>query len=187
MAELDKVMNNMDQHFWENIISLVNVNRVYYECLTQIMDFQKFQYLEDVIDHIEVTLNKVEGSELIGSKIIASYNENLKHIGTLVDSRLNNDNLTKNSLSNSHNKLRELRKELVDTKRNLKIIENKTIMLQKEKRDLLNILDCYTNENIHKVSLEKQLKAEQENSNKLQKMITSIFKKKIIIHNSDEE
>lgn len=185
IAQMDEVINNMDNTLWQNIVTLVNVNHVYYECLINIMDTHEFQYLEDVKDHVALTLNKVEGWELIGPKLIASCNENVKKFGTLVNGELN-EKLTKYSLPSYHIKLKELKNELAETKENLKIVENKTIMLQNEKRDLLNILDCYTKENVHRVSLEKQLRVEQENSEKLKNMINSIFKKKINIHSLDE-
>lgn len=182
MAKIDEVMNNMDNTFWQTIISLVNVNHIYYECLKHIMDTQKFQYLEDVIDHVALTLSKIEGSELLGPKLIASYSENVKKFGSLVDCKLNE----KLVLPSNHNKFKELKHELAETKKKLKIVENKTVLLQNEKRDLLNILDSYSNEDVHKVSLEKQLRAEQENSEKLKNMISLIYKNKINIHNLEE-
>lgn len=187
MTELDDMVNNMGKCFWEKVISVVNINHSYYQCLTQIFS-HKFEHLEDVMVNIELVLKIGKESELIGPELIASCKEHLEKFGIILDSKFKyNQEFTKNALLSSKTKIDTLKNELEVTKRSMKISENKITILQKEKKDLLNILESYDTENTHKVSLEKRLKAEQDNNKKLREMISSIFKKKIPYLNSNQD
>jgi len=190
--ELDKILIAMGQRFWQNIVSVVSVNDAYYQCLTQIMDTRKFKHFEDVIVHVNSTL-KIAGDdfELIRSELVASSKEYMEKFGIVLNSKLNEK--SKKILPSNHNsKMNALRMELAENKRRTKIAENSIARLQKEKKDLLNILTSYDSENVHKVSLEKRLEAEKQKNNELRDLISTNFKKKILFNitppiNSDIE
>lgn len=57
--------------------------------------------------------------------------------------------------------------------------EKRVTALLNDKKHLLNILDSYERENVHKLSLEKRLEVERENNRKLQAMIDSVYNKKM--------
>ncbi|XP_060845535.1 uncharacterized protein LOC132925131 [Rhopalosiphum padi] len=190
--ELDKILTAMGKRFWQNIVSVVSVNDAYYQCLTQIMDTRKFKHFEDVIVHVNSTL-KIAGDdfELIRSELVASSKEYMEKFGIVLNSKLNEK--SKKILPSNHNsKMNALRMELAENKRRTKIAENSIARLQKEKKDLLNILTSYDSENVHKVSLEKRLEAEKQKNNELRDLISTNFKKKILFNitppiNSDIE
>lgn len=182
--ELDAIFTTMGKRFWQNIVSLVSINNAYYQCLTQIMDNRKFKKLEDVKVHVNSVL-KTAGNdcELIGSELLASSKEYMEKIGIVLDSKLN-EKLKRPPPSNHSSKLNALSMELAENKRRTKIAENSIAQLQKEKKDLLNILKSYDSENIHKISLEKRLEAEQQKNNELRDLINTIFKKKMPFNNT---
>ncbi|XP_025208654.1 uncharacterized protein LOC112604013 [Melanaphis sacchari] len=177
--ELDEILKTMDRDFWQNIASVVNINNIYYQCLTQIIqDTQKFKNLEDVLVHVNSVLKTVgDGSEQMGLELITSYKKCLKKFGIVFDSKLS-DKLKETSLSSNDCKLNALKTELAENKKRAKIADNTIIQLRKEKRDLLNILTSYDAENIHGVSLEKRLEAEQQKNSELRELIATIFNEK---------
>ncbi|XP_060856020.1 uncharacterized protein LOC132933759 [Metopolophium dirhodum] len=177
--ELDTILTTMGKSFWQNIVSVVSINNAYYQCLSQIMDNRKFKNIEDVKVHVNSVL-KIAGDdrELIGSELLATSKEYMEKIGIVLDGKLN-DKLKKSLTSNHNNKISALSMELAQSKRRMKIAENSIAQLQKEKKDLLNILNSYDSENIHKISLEKRLEAEQQKNNELRDLISTIFKKKM--------
>ncbi|XP_025198200.1 uncharacterized protein LOC112596656 [Melanaphis sacchari] len=177
--ELDKILTTMGKRFWQNIVSVVSVNNFYYQCLTQIMDTRKFKNLEDVIVHVNSTL-KIAGDdfELIRSELVASSKEYMENFGSVLDSKLN-EKPKKTSFLNYDSNISVLRMELAKNKRYTKIAENSIAQFRKEKKDLLNILASYDSENIHKVSLEKRLEAEQQKNNELRDLIRIVFKEKM--------
>jgi len=175
--ELDAILTTMGKRFWQNIVSAVSINNAYYQCLTQIMDNCKFKNLEDVKVHVNSVL-KIAGDdwELIGSELLASSKEYMEKFGIVLDRKLN-EKSKKPPPSNHCSKMIALRIELAENKRRMKIAENSIAQLQKEKKDLLNILNSYDTENIHKVSLEKRLEVEKQNNDELRELISTIFKK----------
>jgi len=176
-SEMDLMVDNLDNNLWNNITSAVSDNNMYYECLTQIMDAKKVQSIENVRDYVRSTLKKGKNSNVVRSNLIALCESNLKTFGTILNNKLQ-DKYAKNSLENTKTKLDDLKKELAAKNRQLKNYESNVKLLKKEKRDLLNILHGYEVENIHKISLEKQLKAEKETNIKLREMAANIFKNK---------
>jgi len=177
--ELDAILTTMGKRFWQNIVSVVSINNAYYQCLTQIMDNRKFKNLEDVKVHVNSVL-KIAGDdcELIGSELLASSKEYMEKIGIILNSKLN-EKSKKPPPSNHSSKMSALSMELAENKRRMKIAENSIAQLQKEKKDLLNILTSYDSENIHKITLEKRLEAEQQKNNELRNLISTTFKKKM--------
>ncbi|XP_015371441.1 PREDICTED: uncharacterized protein LOC107167065 [Diuraphis noxia] len=175
--ELDAILSTMGKRFWQNIVSMVSINNTYYQCLTQIMDNRKFKNLEGVKVHVNSVL-KIAGDdwELIASELLASSKECMEKFGIVLDRKLN-EKVKKPPSSNHCSKMIALRIELDENKRRMKIAENSITQLQKEKKDLLNILNSYDTENIHKVSLEKRLEAEKQNNDELRDLISTIFKK----------
>ncbi|CAI6354777.1 unnamed protein product [Macrosiphum euphorbiae] len=174
--ELDTILTTMGKSFWQNIVSVVSINNAYYQCLLQIMDNRKFQNLEDVVAHVNSVL-KIDGDdqELIGSELLATSKKYMEKIGIVL-----NEKLKKPQSSNLHSsKISALSMDVAQSKRRMKIAENSIAQLQKEKKDLLNILASYDSENIHKISLEKRLEAEQQKNNELRDLISTIFKKKM--------
>jgi len=177
--ELDRILTTMGKSFWQNIVSVVSINNAYYQCLLQIMDNCKFKNLEDVKVHVN-SVFKIAGDdhELIGSELLATSKEYMEKIGIVLGRKLN-EKLKKPPPSNHSSKISALSMELAQSKRRMKIAENSIAQLQKEKKDLLNILASYDSENIHKISLEKRLEAEQQKNNELRDLISAIFKKKM--------
>lgn len=178
VPELDEIINNMGKDFWQKIFSVANTNRVYRQCLLRILDAKKFNSLEDVIPYVTTVLKKGEQLELIGSDLVVSYKKHLEKFSELLNKK-SNEELTKIPLSDIYTKLSSLKSQVTESKRNMKIAENKVALLMKEKKDLLNILGSYESENIHKVSLEKRLEAEQKQNEELRAMIASVFKKQM--------
>lgn len=177
--ELDKMLTTMGKRFWQNIVSVVSINNAYYQCLMQIMDTRKFKNFEDVIVHVNSTL-KIAGDdfEQIRSELVASSKECMEKFGIVLDSKLNEK--SKKTLPSNHNsKMSALKMQIAENKRRTKVAENSIAQLQKEKKDLLNILNSYDSEDIHKVTLEKRLEAEQLKNNELRDLISTIFKKKM--------
>ncbi|XP_015371444.1 PREDICTED: uncharacterized protein LOC107167069 [Diuraphis noxia] len=166
----------MPKRFWQNIISLVNINNTYYQCLKQITDTQKFENIEDLMVHINLAL-KMAGDEfeLIGSELIASSNQYLEKFGIILDSKLNEKLKRVHPSSNNDSTMNALRMELAENKRCMKIAENSIAQLQKEKKDLLNILISYDSENINKVSLEKRLEAQKQTNDELRDLISKYY------------
>ncbi|XP_060845534.1 uncharacterized protein LOC132925130 [Rhopalosiphum padi] len=167
------------ERFWQNVVSVVSINNAYYQCLKQLIDKQKCKTLEDVIVHVDSML-KIAGddSELIGLELVASSKQYFEKFGIVLDSKLN-EALKKSSFLTYDSKMTALRMELAENKRRTKIAENSVAQLQKEKKDLLNILTSYDSENIHKISLEKRLEVEQQQNNELRDLISNIFNKKM--------
>jgi len=178
VSEVDTMVNDLGRRFRDSVISVVDVNNVYYQCLAQVMDTQKFQSIEDVKAHVALALKNEVKSDLIGSELTASCKEHLKKFHIVLDSKLR-DELTRNTHSNAKSKLDALKDELAGNKRNMKIFEDRIKILRKKKKDLLNILQSYNTENVNRVSLEKLLKAEQETNSKLREMISVVFRKKV--------
>lgn len=179
VPDLDEVVNEMGRRLWEKVIFMIEINHVYFECLTFIMNVQKVQSIEDVRGYVSGALKKGEQSELIGSELIASGEEFIKKIGSILNKNKVNYEQAKKLHLTYLNELVALRKELAENKRSTEIAENQIALLRKEKKDLLSILDSYDNENIHKVSLEKRLKAEQETNEQLRGMVAAAYKKKL--------
>ncbi|XP_022166696.1 uncharacterized protein LOC111031172 [Myzus persicae] len=177
--ELDGILTTMCKRFWQNLVSVFSINNAYYQCLTQILDKRKFKNLEDVKVHVNSVL-KIAGDdcEVIRSELLASSKESMEKLGTVLNSKLN-EKLKKPPPSNHGSKMAALRIELTETKRRTKIAENNIAQLQKEKKDLLNILSSYDSENVNKVSLEKRLEAVRQNNNELRDLISTIFEKKM--------
>ncbi|CAH1732021.1 unnamed protein product [Aphis gossypii] len=169
----------LTERFWQNIVSMLSINNAYYQCLKQLTDKQKCKTLEDVILQVNSTL-KIAGDdfEQIESEIVASAKQYLEKFGITLGSKLN-ESLKKTSLLNYNSKMNALRMELAESKRCAQIAENSIAQLQKEKKDLMNILTSIDSENIHKISLEKRLEAEQQHNNELRDLISNIFEKKM--------
>eukprot|EP00102_Acyrthosiphon_pisum_P013504 XP_008183104.1 PREDICTED: uncharacterized protein LOC100168914 isoform X2 [Acyrthosiphon pisum] len=166
----------MPERFWQNIVSAVRINNTYYQCLKQIADKQKFKNLEDVVVHAKSTLQMAgDESELIGSELIASSKQYLEKFGIVLDSKLNKKLSRARSSSDEDISMSALRLELAENKRRAKIAENSIAQLQKEKKDLLNILTSYDSENINKVSLEKRFEAERQKNNELRELISRYY------------
>lgn len=158
---------------------MLSINNVYYQCLKQLLDKQKCKTLEDVILQVNSTLKTASDDfEQIESEIVASAKENLEKFDITLGSKLN-ESLKKTSLLNYNSKMNALRTELAESKRYAQIAENSIAQLQKEKKDLMNILTSIDSENIHKISLEKRLEAEQQQNNELRDLISNIFDKKM--------
>jgi len=169
----------MVRRFWQNIVSMLSINNVYYQCLKQLIDKQKCKTLEDVILQVNSTLKTAgDDFEQIESEIVASAKQYLEKFGITLGSKLN-ESLKKTSLLNYNSKMNALRMELAESKRCAQIAENSIAQLQKEKKDLMNILTSIDSENIHKISLEKRLEAEQQHNNELRDLISNIFEKKM--------
>jgi len=167
------------RRFWQNIVSMLSINNAYYKCLKQLIDKQKCKTLEDVILQVNSTLKTVgDDFEQIESEIVASAKQYLEKFGITLDSKLN-ELLKKTLLLNYNSKMNALRMELAESKRYAQIAENSIAQLQKEKKDLMNILTSIDSENIHKISLEKRLEAEQQQNNELRDLISNIFEKKM--------
>lgn len=132
--------------------------------------------------HIDLTL-KMDGdeSELIRSELITLSKQYLEKFGIVLDSKLNEKLNRVHSSTNNDSAINALRTELAENKMRTKIAENSIAQLQKEKKDLLNILISYDSENIHKVSLEKRLEAQKQINDELRDLISTIFKKKMLI------
>lgn len=126
--------------------------------------------------HVNLALQMAGAeSELIGSELIASSKQYLKKFGIELDSKLNEKLRRAHSPSNDDITMNALRMELAENKRRTKIAENSIAQLQKEKKDLLNILTSYDSENIHKVSLEKRFEAERQKNNELRELISRYY------------
>lgn len=179
IPDIDKIVNGMGNLFWEQIISMIKVNRDYYQCLVKIMDSRNFQTLEDVRVYVALELKKVHELETAETKLTTSFYDNLDTLSNIMGS--NNFNYVKPQavFVSYRNKMFALRHELEEIKRSMKSSENQIKLLQKEKKDLLNILDSYKTENVHKVPLEKRLRSEQEKHVELQAAVNTIFKNKI--------
>jgi len=185
--EMDEIVNSLGKSLWRKIVHMVDTNQIFYRCLEEIASTPKFQNLDDVKEYVSLALKKSIGPEKMGLELIDSFNEHLNKIADMLGDRLNNEQSTNFPISNAQTQLAALRNELADTKKNMKLAENKVAVLQKEKKDLLNILDSYDAENVHKVSLMKRLTAEQENTRKLRAMIDSVFKQKIPFFTGEEQ
>jgi len=120
-------------------------------------------------------------SELIRSELITLSKQYLEKFGIVLDSKLNEKLNRVHSSTNNDSAINALRTELAENKMRTKIAENSIAQLQKEKKDLLNILISYDSENIHKVSLEKRLEAQKQINDELRDLISTIFKKKMLI------
>lgn len=183
--ELDETVNDMGKYLWQNIISLVNINRDYYRCLMQIMKTNKFKNINDVKVSADLVLKQGKMAESIGSHLIAVCQTNLNKIGQVVDNKNKlSVELMKDPLLIYHSKLDTLQTEVTENKKSLKNAEIKIALLEREKRDLLNILNSYDTEDVHKVSLEKRLQAEQQNNDQLRDMINLVFQKKVPFYNN---
>lgn len=177
--KMDEMFDSMGKCFWQNIVSVVSFNSIYHECLVQIINTKKIQNLEDLVVHVDLALKKAgDDSEIIGSELITSSKEYLEKFGIEFDSKLN-ETFKRNPQSSHESKLSALRVELTENERRTKIAENSIALLQKEKNDLLNILTSYDSENIHKISLEKRIEAEQHKNKELRDIIGSMFKKEM--------
>lgn len=178
IPELDKILNDLGNNFWEQIIVMIKANRDYYECLTQIIDTRKFQTLRNVRLYVSSELKKKEQLGFVETDLTPSFNKHLEKFTKMLDTELN-DELPKLKFLSYRSKINALRNELEEIKRNMKIVEFNIKLLQKEKKDLMNILESYNTENLHRVPLEKRLKSEQEKHVELQAMVSTIFKNKI--------
>ncbi|VVC35068.1 Hypothetical protein CINCED_3A000032 [Cinara cedri] len=183
--ELDETVNGEGEQMWQNIRSLVNINHDYYRCLTDILDTNKFNNLDSIKDHVGSVLKQGKKAESVEPDLIAYCHTNLEKNRQVTDNQheLNNDSITNDPFLIYHSKLSALQNELTESKKSKKIAEGKIASLERKNRDLLNILNSYENENVHRVSLERHLKAEQKNNEKLRDMITKDFKQKIPSYN----
>ncbi|VVC27549.1 Hypothetical protein CINCED_3A002056, partial [Cinara cedri] len=183
--ELDETVNGVGEQMWQNIRSLVNINHDYYRCLTDILDTNKFNNLDSIKDHVGSVLKQGKKAESVEPDLIAYCHTNLEKNRQVTDNQheLNNDSITNDPFLIYHSKLSALQNELTESKKSKKIAEGKIASLERKNRDLLNILNSYENENVHRVSLERHLKAEQKNNEKLRDMITKDFKQKIPSYN----
>jgi len=186
VPEVDAMANDLGRRFWDNVISVVNANNVYYQCLTRITDTQKCRSIEDVKAHVALALKNGAESDSIGPELIASCKERLRKFHIVLDGKPR-DGSTRDTHLNAKSELDALNDELAGNKRNVKVLENSVKTLRKEKKDLLNILHSYNTENVNRVSLEKQLKAERETNGKLREMISVVFRKKVPYLNSNQE
>lgn len=168
--ELDEVVNGMGDDFWTKIMSVVNVNRAYHQCVSQIMDTQNVQSVEDIIRNVSLALQNENETERFESELIASCKENSVKLKIVLDCSLK-------IMRDRENKLNSLKKQLVQKADETRIAENQVAILTKEKKDLLNISKSYVTENVHK--LEKKIEEEQRKNKELREMIASIFKKKV--------
>jgi len=116
-----------------------------------------------------------DGSKLIGSELIASSEQYLEKFDIILDDKLNETLKRAYSSTDDDITMRALRLELAENKKRRKIAENSIAQLQKEKKDLLNILTSYDSENIHKVSLEKRFEAERQKNNELRELISRYY------------
>lgn len=178
IPELDKVLNDLGNTFWEQIIFMMKANREYYECLTQIIDTRKFQNYRDVRIYVSSKLKNIDRLGYVESDLTPAFKAHLEKFTNMLDTELNEE-LPKLKFLSYRAKVNALRNELEEIKRNTKITEFNIKLLHKEKKDLMNILESYNTENLHKVPLEKRLKSEQEKHVELQAMVSAIFKNKI--------
>lgn len=185
-SDSDETEDNMDKRFWRNLIAMAKVNRVYYQCMTQVMDRQKFPRLKDVKQYVTLALKMGEESEFMESELVTQIKEYLKKFSIKINSKLNQE-LNKTPYLSHHTQMSILRMELEKMKANLKIAEDNITLLQKENRDLLNTLNSYGHENIHKVSLKKLLESEQQKNDKLKETIASVFEKKMYSYYVNKE
>lgn len=187
MPELDKTVNNLGLRFWQNVMLAVEANRMYYQCLAQIIDTRQFKDLKEVMDaNFTLTLMKGEECELIGPELVAICKEHLKTFGTILDNKIN-EKPAANPLLTYHEKLNVLENELAENKKSMKIAENQIVLLKKEKKDLMNIISSFENSDVNKTSLEKRLKAEQKKNDELQAIVASVFNRRMHYYDSEEE
>lgn len=186
-SKIDTIVHNLDKEFYDNIISAVNINNAYHQCLSQIVNTEEFKSINKVRARVASTLKKEKKPDVVGSKLIASYKSHLKNIGTISGTKLQDEFAENFALLNNKTKLDDLKKELEIKNSELKNYENSIKILKKENRDLFNIIKDYDTENIHKVSLEIHLKAEREANSKLREMISSVFSEKFPFFNSNLE
>lgn len=179
--KLDETVNEMSKNLWQNIISLVDINRDYYRCLMDIMDTKNEKHFKDLKNDVVLALKRGEKAESFESELLTVCQTNLRKIAYVLDSENKSygETMAYDPFLNYRSKLDDLQSELAENKKNLKISGSKIALLEREKRDLLNILNSYDSENVHKVSLEKRLKVEQMNNDKLRDMINLVFKKKM--------
>lgn len=179
--ELDETVNEMGKNLWQNIISLVEINREYYRCLMHIMDTKNIKHFNDIKNDVVLALKQGERAESIGTELLTVCQTNMRKIAYVLDNenKLYSETMAYDPFLNYRSKLDELQSELAENKKNSKISASKIALLEREKRDLLNILNSYDSENVHKISLEKRLKVEQMNNDKLRDMINLVFKKKM--------
>lgn len=182
----DEQEDNKDRYFWQNIIAMAKVNRLYYQCMTQIMNRQKFPRLKDIKEYVKLALKKGEESEFMESELITNLIEYLEKFDIKLNSKLNQE-LDKTPFLSHHTRLSVLRMELEKMKTNMKLAEDNITQLEKENKYLLEKLNSYSHENIHKVSLEKLLKSEQQKNDKLKETIASVFEKKMLSNNANED
>lgn len=178
ISELDKILNDLGNNFWEQIIFMMKANREYYECLTQIIDTRKFQNLKDVRLYVLSELKNRDRLGYVETDLTPAFKDHLEKFTKILNTELNEE-LPKLKFLSYRTKINALRNELEEIKRKTKIAEFNIKLLQKEKKDLMNILESYNTENSHKVPLEKRLKSEQEKHVELQEMVTTIFKNKM--------
>lgn len=186
ISDLDGTEDNMDKRFWRNLIAMAKVNRVYYLCMTKITDRQKFPSLKDIKEYVTTALKMGEESEFMESELVTYIKEYLEKFSIKLNSKLNKE-LNKTPYLSHHTRLSKLRIELEKMKANMKIAKDNMILLQSENKDLLNKLNSYGHENIHKVSLKKLLESEQQKNDKLKETIASIFEKKMHSYYVNEE
>lgn len=178
ISELDKILNDMGDKFWELIVVMIKENRHYYECLTQILDTRKFQNLSDVRLYISSGLKKSDQMGFIKTELTPSFKKHLEKFTKMLDTELNEE-LPKLKFLSYRTKINVLRNELEEIKRKMKYAGINIKLLQKEKKDLMNILESYNTENVYKVPVAKRLKSEQEKHVELQAMVSTIFKNKM--------
>ncbi|VVC25799.1 Hypothetical protein CINCED_3A024559 [Cinara cedri] len=180
MPELDETVNDMGKQLLQIIMSLVNINRYYHRCLTDILDTKKFNNLNSVKNHVGSVLKQGNKAESTGSELITFCQTNLEKIGHVLDSKYKLPIESNNrKCIIYHSRLSVLQNELTEVKKSWKNTEHKIALLEREKRDLLNIKNSYDNENVHKVSLEKRIQAEQKRNVKLRAMMSKIFEQKM--------
>jgi len=177
VSEVDTMVNDLGGRFWDGVISVADVNNVYYECLTQIVDREKFQSIEDVKAHVALALRNGVGSDPIGTELVDCCREHLKKFRDVLDGRLR-DETARNTRLNAKSRLDALKGELAGNNRKMKIFEDRIKILKKEQKDLSNISHSYNTENGNRTSLEKLLKAERETNSKLWEMMSVVSRKK---------
>ncbi|VVC25819.1 Hypothetical protein CINCED_3A021988 [Cinara cedri] len=124
--DTEKSVTDMGERLSQNVMSLVNINRVYYRCLTDILDTKKFNNLDSVKDHVGSVLKQKERAKSVGSEMIAYCQINLKKIRQISDSqyKLHIESITDHPIIIYHSQLSVFQNELNASKKITKIAEH---------------------------------------------------------------
>lgn len=186
-SDSDRTADNEDPNYnVQNIISLAKLNHTYHKCLKKIINKQEIKNINVARTEISTALRKGEQSEFEESKLVNFIQQYTKKYNIELDSELN-DELNETLALSHHTRLSVLRSDCEEFKKKLKTKEDQIAQLEVEIKSLLDKLNCYVNENVDKVSLEKRIKFEQKKNDKLKETIASVFEKTMLsMHNFSE-